>query len=69
MSDFSQRIGVVAIKVAAFEDVNGTWAKRPADCVRVRVVFADNVETFLTPQQFNALPKNQNELIQLAPSS
>jgi hypothetical protein len=59
-----------AISLSMFEDVNGDWAKRWVQCVRVRVEFDDGRATlFLTPQEYSALPSDVRVLICAAPSS
>lgn len=66
---FNQRIGSVPISLSIFEDRNELWAKDMAYCVRVRVEFEDGMTSFLTPDEFKALPADQQALVRHAPSS
>lgn len=66
---FNQRIGSVPISLSIFEDRHGYWAKDMTLCVRVRIEFEDGMTVFLTPEEFKALPKWQQDLVRHAPSS
>lgn len=67
--NFKSHIGQVQIRISIFADRHGYWAKDWCEVVSVEITFEDGVTASLTPDEFKALPKEQRELVEHAPSS
>lgn len=57
------------IVLSQFRDRNGIWAKDPALCVDVRIVFEGGTEYVVSYEDFRTLTTAQQQKVRHAPSS
>lgn len=69
LQQFKARIADVDIRMSQFQRSDGFWAKDFTECVRVEVQFEDDTTVYLTPAEYTALSRDEQLLIQHAPSS
>lgn len=67
---FQEKVAAnVPVTLSVYEDRNGLWAKDAEFVDRVRVKFIDSETLFMTLAEVKSLPREQQDLINHAPSS